>query len=147
MQCVMGLIEWFWIGNPKPVALLEDGTLDKARLVQEPLPSKKLRKFLIYVEFQQHQALIAKMLTLKEKDYVTYNGSMATTKRQRAVEKFANDPSCQIMIISNVGSAGLNITVGVQHSWQSAKVFDASTMPLPPCQLLETRKSISIILN
>ncbi|GAB1527611.1 hypothetical protein RhiTH_010787 [Rhizoctonia solani] len=92
MQCVMGLIEWFWIGNPKPVALLEDGTLDKARLVQEPLPSKKPRKFLIYVEFQQHQALIAKMLTLKEKDYVTYNGSMATTKRQR-----------------NVGSAGLNL--------------------------------------
>ncbi|KAF8747166.1 aortic smooth muscle cell differentiation, partial [Rhizoctonia solani] len=109
MQCVMGLIEWFWIGNPKPVALLEDGTLDKARLVQEPLPSKKPRKFLIYVEFQQHQALIAKMLTLKEKDYVTYNGSMATTKRQRSVEKFANDPSCQIMIISNVGSAGLNL--------------------------------------
>ncbi|KAF8748551.1 helicase [Rhizoctonia solani] len=109
MQCVMGLIEWFWIGNPKPVALLEDGTLDKARLVQEPLPSKKPWKFLIYVEFQQHQALIAKMLTLKEKDYVTYNGSMATTKRQRSVEKFANDPSCQIMIISNVGSAGLNL--------------------------------------
>ncbi|GAB1526304.1 hypothetical protein RhiTH_009471 [Rhizoctonia solani] len=109
MQCVMGLIEWFWIGNPKPVALLEDGTLDKARLVQEPLPSKKPRKFLIYVEFQQHQALIAKMLTLKEKDYVTYNGSMATTKRQRSVEKFANDPSCRIMIISNVGSAGLNL--------------------------------------
>ncbi|QRW23182.1 Helicase conserved C-terminal domain [Rhizoctonia solani] len=109
MQCVMGLIEWFWIGNPKPVALLEDGTLDKARLVQEPLPSKKPQKFLIYVEFQQHQALIAKMLTLKEKDYVTYNGSMATTKRQRSVEKFANNPSCQIMIISNVGSAGLNL--------------------------------------
>ncbi|KAF8746749.1 ATP-dependent DNA helicase [Rhizoctonia solani] len=109
MQCVMGLIEWFWIGNPKPVALLEDGTLDKARLVQEPLPSKKPRKFLIYVKFQQHQALIAKMLTLKEKDYVTYNSSMATTKRQRSVEKFANDPSCQIMIISNVGSAGLNL--------------------------------------
>ncbi|KAF8751151.1 hypothetical protein RHS01_08819 [Rhizoctonia solani] len=58
---------------------------DKARLVQEPLPSKKPRKFLIYVKFQQHQALIAKMLTLKEKDYVTYNSSMATTKRQRAV--------------------------------------------------------------
>ncbi|KAF8753788.1 hypothetical protein RHS01_06501 [Rhizoctonia solani] len=109
MQCVMGLIEWFWIGNPKPVALLEDGTLDKARLVQEPLASKKLQKFLIYVEFQQHQVLIAKMLTLKEKDYVTYNGSMATTKCQRSVEKFANDPSCQIMIISNVGSAGLNL--------------------------------------
>ncbi|KAF8749382.1 SWIM zinc finger domain protein [Rhizoctonia solani] len=93
MQCVMGLIEWFWIGNPKPVALLED----------------EARKFLIYVEFQQHQALIAKMLTLKEKDYVTYNGSMATTKCQHSVEKFANDPSCQIMIISNVGSAGLNL--------------------------------------
>ncbi|GAB1526404.1 hypothetical protein RhiTH_009571 [Rhizoctonia solani] len=49
------------------------------------------------------------MLTLKEKDYVTYNGSMATTKRQWSVEKFANNPSCQIMIISNVGSAGLNL--------------------------------------
>ncbi|KAF8670336.1 SNF2 family N-terminal domain [Rhizoctonia solani] len=109
MQCVMGLIEWFWIGNPKPVALLEDGTLDKSRLVQEPLPSKKPWKFLIYMEFQQHQALIAKMLTLKEKDYVTYNGSMATTKCQWSVEKFANNPSCQIMIISNVGSAGLNL--------------------------------------
>ncbi|GAB1528076.1 hypothetical protein RhiTH_011267 [Rhizoctonia solani] len=60
MECVYNLVMWFWDGNPPPMVLLEDGTVDKTRAVREPLPSEKPRKFLIYVEFHQHQALLAK---------------------------------------------------------------------------------------
>ncbi|GAB1526338.1 hypothetical protein RhiTH_009505 [Rhizoctonia solani] len=49
------------------------------------------------------------MFTLKGRGFVSYDGSMATNHRQQSVEKFANDPNCRIMIISNVGSAGLNL--------------------------------------
>ncbi|KAF8690278.1 helicase, partial [Rhizoctonia solani] len=49
------------------------------------------------------------MFTLKGRGFVSYDGSMATNHRQQSVEKFTNDPNCRIMIISNVGSAGLNL--------------------------------------
>lgn len=35
---------------------------------------------------------------------------MSKSKREAAIAKFQSDPECRVMLISNVGSAGLNLT-------------------------------------
>jgi SNF2 family DNA or RNA helicase len=36
---------------------------------------------------------------------------MLLKQRQAAVDKFTNEDDCRIMIIGNVGAAGLNLTI------------------------------------
>lgn len=50
------------------------------------------------------------MFEIKKRGFVCYDGSMTPQKRQQALDKLNADVNCRIMIISNVGSAGLNVT-------------------------------------
>jgi SNF2 family DNA or RNA helicase len=50
------------------------------------------------------------MLQLRGRGFVEYHGSMSTLKRQKAVEVFEQQDDIRVMLISNVGSAGLNLT-------------------------------------
>ncbi|KAG9126000.1 hypothetical protein FRC07_005272 [Ceratobasidium sp. 392] len=107
------IFEHYWApGNPKPPVFREDGTrdLEAEEKQEDPVPSDKLRKFLVYVEFSFHRNLVTKMLSIKDRGYVCYNGSMTKKQQQKVVDRFTTDPTCRIMIISNVGAARLNLT-------------------------------------
>ncbi|EUC53977.1 SNF2 family amino-terminal protein, partial [Rhizoctonia solani AG-3 Rhs1AP] len=84
---------------------------NREAILDDPLPSEEPRKFLLYVSLSYHRNLFGKMFELKKRGFVYYDGSMTPAKRQKAVDKFNTDGNCRIMIISNVGSAGLNLTV------------------------------------
>ncbi|KAG8760733.1 hypothetical protein FRC11_015050 [Ceratobasidium sp. 423] len=109
MLKVDDIIEHYWVGNPPPIVFNEDGTRDLATVVQNPWPCDKPRKFLIYVAYHTHRDLMAVMFKIKKRGYVCYDGSMVTSKRRSAISQFNNNPDCRIMVISNVGSAGLNL--------------------------------------
>jgi SNF2 family DNA or RNA helicase len=50
-------------------------------------------------------------LDIKGHRYIEYHGGMTSRARERAVTKFETDDEIRIMIISNVGSTGLNLMV------------------------------------
>lgn len=60
---VDGLLEHYWSGNPKPPVYLQDGTRDLVAEGQldDPVPSDRPRKFLIYVEYRSHRMLLTKV--------------------------------------------------------------------------------------
>ncbi|KEP47030.1 SNF2 family amino-terminal protein, partial [Rhizoctonia solani 123E] len=104
-------LRWRWTGNPKILQFNEDASHNREAILDDPLPSEEPRKFLLYVSLSYHRNLFGKMFELKKRGFVYYDGSMTPAKRQKAVDKFNTDGNCRIMIISNVGSAGLNLTV------------------------------------
>jgi hypothetical protein len=57
------LLGHYWSGNPKPPVYRQDGTrdLDEEALLENPLPSDRPRKFLIYVEYRSHRMLVIKV--------------------------------------------------------------------------------------
>ncbi|KDN36761.1 hypothetical protein RSAG8_10625, partial [Rhizoctonia solani AG-8 WAC10335] len=105
------ILEWFWAGNPKALVFHEDGSKNLDAVVKDPVPCDQPRKFLIYVSLVYHRNLFGKMFEIKKRGFTYYDGSMTLKKRQEADDKFTTDKDCRIMIISNVGSAGLNLTV------------------------------------
>ncbi|KAG8734345.1 hypothetical protein FRC11_005332 [Ceratobasidium sp. 423] len=106
------IIEHYWTGNPKPLVFKEDGTTITSAPGPDPLPCDDLRKFLIYVGFIDHRNLFGMMFEIKKRGYIYYDGSMLPSKRQEAVDKYNTDKDCRIMVISNVGATGLNLTAG-----------------------------------
>ncbi|CEL53169.1 putative ATP-dependent helicase C17A2,12 OS=Schizosaccharomyces pombe (strain 972 / ATCC 24843) GN=SPAC17A2.12 PE=3 SV=1 [Rhizoctonia solani AG-1 IB] len=90
------IIQHFWDGNPAAVVFNEDGTIKRNTSLPAPLACDEPRKFL--------------MFRIMGRKHVCYDGSMDSKRRQTAVERFTNDAACRIMIISNVGSTGLNLT-------------------------------------
>ncbi|KDN38064.1 hypothetical protein RSAG8_09749, partial [Rhizoctonia solani AG-8 WAC10335] len=111
MGTVELIVNHYWSGNPKILVFNEDGSKNVNAKVDDPSPSQEPRKFLIYVSLSYHRKLFAKMFDIKKRGYVSYDGSMTPQKRQQALDKFTTDVNCRIMLISNVGSAGLNLTM------------------------------------
>ncbi|KAG9102129.1 hypothetical protein FS749_015712 [Ceratobasidium sp. UAMH 11750] len=112
VQKVGEIVDHFWSGNPKVPVYRPDGTRDHAaeEKMDDPAPSDRPRKFLIYVAYRLHRILVKKFLEVKGRGFVEYDGTMTARKRDAAVKKFTTDDNCRIMLISNVGSAGLNLT-------------------------------------
>ncbi|KAB5587777.1 SNF2-related protein [Ceratobasidium theobromae] len=106
------VIAHFWNGNPKPPIFREDGErdLEAEAQLEDPLPLECPRKFLVYVQYRVHRILLKKLLQIRGRGLVEYHGAMSKSKREAAVAKFQNDAECRVMLISNVGAAGLNLT-------------------------------------
>ncbi|EUC54350.1 helicase carboxy-terminal domain protein [Rhizoctonia solani AG-3 Rhs1AP] len=104
------IIEHFWTGNPLPIVFAEDGTRDLEATVRPLIPCNEPRKILVYVAYHAHRDLMAMMFLLKDRKYVCYDGSMSVKARQGTMNKFNSNPTCRIMVMSNVGSTGLNVT-------------------------------------
>lgn len=66
--------------------------------------------FLVQVSFSLTNGPSKQMLKLRGRGFVEYHGSMTASKREKAVETFEQQDDIRIMLISNVGSAGLNLT-------------------------------------
>ncbi|KAG8679712.1 hypothetical protein FRC08_016795 [Ceratobasidium sp. 394] len=91
----------------------EDGQRDLAAEAEAALdfhPASRPRKFLILAVYECHCAILKKVFDLKSWTYREYEGTMTPAQRRRAISEFENDKSIMILLISNVGTTGLNIT-------------------------------------
>ncbi|KAG8700757.1 hypothetical protein FRC08_004468 [Ceratobasidium sp. 394] len=91
----------------------EDGQRDLAAEAEAAInfhPASRPRKFLILAVYECHRAILKKVFDLKSWTYRKYKGTMTPAQRRRAISEFENDESIMILLISNVGTTGLNIT-------------------------------------
>ncbi|KAG0693276.1 hypothetical protein DFH29DRAFT_1007449 [Suillus ampliporus] len=69
------------------------------------------RKVLIYMEFPMMAPLIVSVLKLYNIHAMTLNGGHTVDERNEIVRKFNTDPAARVLLFSNVGAVGLNLTV------------------------------------
>jgi non-specific serine/threonine protein kinase len=68
-------------------------------------------KALVFSQFLGMLALIKEQLTKLGIDYEYFDGSSTIQERERAIERFQNDPNCRVFLISlKAGGVGLNLT-------------------------------------
>ncbi|HYV38422.1 MAG TPA: DEAD/DEAH box helicase [Gemmataceae bacterium] len=83
------------------------------------------RKVVLFSEWTTMLGLIEKQLNARKLDYVRLDGSVPQRQRQELVERFQNDPACQLFITTNAGSVGLNLqaantVINVDLPWNPA---------------------------
>ena len=84
------------------------------------------RKALLFSEWTTMLDLIEPMLTKRKIEFVRLDGSVPQKKRQEIVNRFQNDPNCQLFMTTNAGSTGLNL--------QAANTVINVDLPWnPPC--------------
>ncbi|KAF8597007.1 hypothetical protein BDV93DRAFT_513682 [Ceratobasidium sp. AG-I] len=98
----------------KPMFFNRDGTrdLDKEAASQCP-PALRDRKILIFIVYDLHREIMkqASALKLKGRKCLEYDGKMSPAARAQAIKTFEEDPDIKVMLISNVGTTGLNLAV------------------------------------
>jgi len=68
-------------------------------------------KALVFSQFLGMLALIREKLKELGVDYEYFDGSTVATERERAIQRFQNDPNCRVFLISlKAGGVGLNLT-------------------------------------
>ncbi|KAG9308933.1 P-loop containing nucleoside triphosphate hydrolase protein [Chiua virens] len=68
------------------------------------------RKVLVYHEFAMMAPLILSILKVYGVDAAAINGTQTVEERDRTVLAFQNDKKCRVLLFSNVGAVGLNLT-------------------------------------
>ncbi|KAG1849023.1 hypothetical protein F4604DRAFT_1935109 [Suillus subluteus] len=68
------------------------------------------RKILVYMEFPMMGPLLVSVLQLYNIVTLIINGGHGIEERNETVQKFITDPAARILIFSNVGAVGLNLT-------------------------------------
>lgn len=68
-------------------------------------------KALVFSQFLGMLALIKEQLTKLGIDYEYFDGGSTIQERERAIDRFQNDPNCRVFLISlKAGGVGLNLT-------------------------------------
>ena len=89
-----------------------DKTLDLLKNIRENDPTEKT---IIFSQFTSFLDLLEIPIYDGGWKYVRYDGSMNAKDRNEAVEKLADDPNCNVMLISlKAGNAGLNLNFASQ---------------------------------
>jgi SNF2 family DNA or RNA helicase len=81
------------------------------RYVEMPgLMTMGTRKILVYMEFPMMAPLLVSVLKLYNIVPLIIHGGHGVEERNETVQKFNSDPTTRILIFSNVGAVGLNLT-------------------------------------
>ncbi|RDB15031.1 Protein CHROMATIN REMODELING 5 [Hypsizygus marmoreus] len=95
-----------------PEIIVEGGTV-----VYPPIPPRasgasipQETKILVYQEFPSLGPLLRNVLDLYGIRYMYIDGQTSFQDRAKIVKSFCDDPLCRVLIISSVGSTGLNLT-------------------------------------
>ncbi|EUC59169.1 SNF2 family amino-terminal protein, partial [Rhizoctonia solani AG-3 Rhs1AP] len=107
------VLTYYWPGGKRPAFYKVDGSRDPKAEAQltgfEPSPNPP--KFVIFLIYKLHRDLVKKLFDIQGRRYMEYHGSLSQKQRDQVVEQFETDDSIRILIISNVGGTGLNLTV------------------------------------
>lgn len=84
------------------------------------------RKIIIFSEWVNMLNLIGRMLHEIGIGYVQLTGKVQVKNRKKLIEKFENEPSCQVFLSSEAGGSGLNLQVAdtvinFELPWNPAK--------------------------
>jgi SNF2 family DNA or RNA helicase len=105
-------------GHRQYMRYLEENWIPSAKLDKclEILQTTELDvKTIVFSQFTTLLDLLEIPLRQGDWDFTRYDGSMLANARDRSVEKFTDDPSCKVMLISlKAGSVGLNLVAGSQ---------------------------------
>ncbi|KAG9088945.1 hypothetical protein FRC06_001771 [Ceratobasidium sp. 370] len=112
----LGVIEHYDDPKASPMYFKRDGTRD---LQKEEIcasssgndSSGKPRKILMFIMYEIHREIIKTALSLKGRRCLVYDGNMSTRIREQVVAQFEKDDDVKILLISNVGTTGLNLTM------------------------------------
>ncbi|KAG8737755.1 hypothetical protein FRC10_007832 [Ceratobasidium sp. 414] len=112
---VLGVVEHYDDPKASPMYFKRDGTRDlQKEEVHTPNsgndPSEKPRKILMFIMYEVHREIIKTVLSLRGRRCLVYDGNMSTRIREQVVAQFEKDDGVRIMLISNVGTTGLNLT-------------------------------------
>ncbi|KAG9076926.1 hypothetical protein FRC06_009209, partial [Ceratobasidium sp. 370] len=114
IRVLMGIIEHHQDPAAGPMIWhREDGQRDLATEAEAAVslqPASWLRKYLILAVYKYHWAILKKVFELKSWSYCEYKGTMTQVQRRRVINEFENNKDIMILLISNVGTTGLNIT-------------------------------------
>ncbi|KAG8701566.1 hypothetical protein FRC08_004020 [Ceratobasidium sp. 394] len=69
----------------------------------------KPRKFIVFVMYHIPRQIIKKVLELHDISFREFDGTMALKARNKALKEFLDDDSILVLLMSNVGTVGLNI--------------------------------------
>ncbi|KAG9101257.1 hypothetical protein FS749_008706 [Ceratobasidium sp. UAMH 11750] len=112
----LGIIEHYDDPNACPLYFKRDGTRDLQKEEAHASrsgndPSEKPRKVLMFIMYEVHRDIIKTVLSLKGRRCLVYDGNMSTRVREQVVAQFEKDEDVRVMLISNVGTTGLNLTM------------------------------------
>ncbi|KAG8710717.1 hypothetical protein FRC11_004194, partial [Ceratobasidium sp. 423] len=110
------LIEHYKNPAAQPLFFNRDGTRDydkEANFVPPPSPQvpDKPRKMLIFIMYDRHGQVTKFSLDLLGYKYLEYNGTKTDVERDQAVREFEARDDVYVMLLSNVGTTGLNLTM------------------------------------
>ncbi|CAE6502080.1 unnamed protein product [Rhizoctonia solani] len=113
-----GPLYWDADGNEVAGPALAENDVSEEDLIK--------RKMVIYCHLSQSWSLLDHILSLRGFSTVQVNGSMLANQRNEAIRSFNSEDGPDIMLLSNVGSTGLNlqrgsIVVFVDHPWSDAE--------------------------
>ncbi|KAF8595568.1 hypothetical protein BDV93DRAFT_564271 [Ceratobasidium sp. AG-I] len=96
----------------QPLFFHRDGTRDHEQEVANPcIPAQAPRKFLILIVYEEQRTIMKHVFKIRGEECIEYDGRMSPKAREDAVKQFEERDDLRIMIISSVGTTGLNLTV------------------------------------
>ncbi|KDN33549.1 hypothetical protein RSAG8_13363, partial [Rhizoctonia solani AG-8 WAC10335] len=110
----LDILEHYKEPSAQPLFFKRDGTRDleqEANFVPPPSPQipDKPRKILIFIMYDRHTQVTKFVLDLRGYKYLEYNGSKSDVERNRAVKEFETRDDIHVLLLSNVGTTGLNL--------------------------------------
>ncbi|MEW4531131.1 DEAD/DEAH box helicase [Maioricimonas sp. JC845] len=99
--------------------------LDRLEELLTDLAEQENRKIVLFSEWRRMLDQIESVLERVGMDYVRLDGSVPQKKRPDLVHRFQNDPDCQVILMTNAGSTGLNLqaantVINVDLPWNPA---------------------------
>jgi hypothetical protein len=124
MACnAAGLVDKQTQGSPK---------LDELDDLLEQFCLQSGLKLVIFSQWERMTQMVQERVSAKGLGYVRLHGGVATAKRGELLERFRDDPACQVFITTDAGATGLNL--------QSASVLINLDVPWNPA-VLEQRNA------
>ncbi|CAE7106900.1 unnamed protein product [Rhizoctonia solani] len=108
----IALTEHYQKPDAKPLFFKTDGTRDLVKEQEcECKPANKARKVIIFVMYIIHRKIMKMALSLVGLESVDYDGRMSPEMRDDALKQFEADENIRVLLMSNVGTTGLNLTM------------------------------------
>ncbi|KDN38116.1 hypothetical protein RSAG8_09712, partial [Rhizoctonia solani AG-8 WAC10335] len=109
--------------DAKPLFFKKDGTRDLAKEEEcECKPANEARKVIIFVMYTIHRKIMKKALSLVGIESVDYDGRMTPDMRDEALKQFETDDKIRVLLMSNVGTTGLNLTMASSGLWSGMEI-------------------------
>ncbi|KAG9088289.1 hypothetical protein FRC06_002112 [Ceratobasidium sp. 370] len=93
-----------------PLFFGRDGKPTAAQEGLSVLPATRPRKFIVFAMYHLPRLVIKKVLDLHGLGYREFDGDMTPALRNKSLRDFNDDEDVVILLMSNVGGVGLNIT-------------------------------------